>query len=410
MKHTYHLEKFEALKILAIVPSAFCFGLQNLTLDFFSVLRGKVNAHFLNTAWNDGEFQRRVAGLGYSHSLTWFGMFSRKLDLYNLRMSISALWKLPIAWCDFIKLVWRFRPDVIYLANHHEVILLWPLLIFFRKRVVVHMHDPSPSIPFQRFSFFFWRRAVGKFIFISRSVQARTSRLGPSGRWDEVIHNGVRISALARPRQRQKVFINKFQWPDDVLIIGMSGQMTATKGHEDFIDAAARVVDIIPHSRFVIGGKACDPYSTVLKQKIADLGLSGHFGWSGWMDSAQEFYEGLDIFVLASRHDEGFGLVVAEAMERGCAVIATRSGGAVEIVEDGVSGMLINKRDPSDLARALVTLAGNADFRSRISEAARERICEHFDIDRQADQFLKALSSKDMTGNRAPTAISHSNS
>jgi glycosyltransferase involved in cell wall biosynthesis len=378
--------------ILAIVPSSFCYGLQNLTLDLFSHLRGRVDAHFLNTAWNDGEFPRRVDELGYSQSATWLGMFSRKFDWYNLRMTLHALWKLPIAWCDFLVLMRRLRPDVVYLANHHEVILLWPLLILFRGRVVVHMHDPSPPIPFQRFSFSIWRRAVQKFLFISRNVQERTALLGPLSVTDEVIHNGVRISTLRLPRQRNNQLVECFRWPAGSLVIGISGQMTETKGHEDFIEAAALIAPVFPHVRFVIGGKPKEPYCSRLKAQLIKAGLNARVGWTGWLPTAQEFYNGIDILVLASRHNEGFGLVVAEAMERGCAVVSTRSGGAVEIIDDEFSGLLVPKRDPRSLAAALSRLAKDPVLLENLALEGRRRVVENFNGRLQAVKFLDALN------------------
>jgi glycosyltransferase involved in cell wall biosynthesis len=380
------------LKVMVIVPSGFCFGLQNLTLDLFSHLNGRVDAHFLITGWNDGEFPRRVVALGYSQTVTWLGMFSRKLDWYNLKMTLVALWNLPIAWRDFIIQMWRLRPDVIYLANHHEVILLWPLLIFYRERVIVHMHDPSPPIPFQRISFSVWRHAVKKFLFISRNVQDRTALLGPLHPHDEVIHNGVHVSPLQVPRQRNDQHVEFFQWPVDSLVIGISGQMTETKGHEDFIAAAALIASSFPHARFVIGGKPIEPYCSRLKEQVLKTGLSDRFGWTGWLPSAQEFYNGINILVLASRHDEGFGLVVAEAMERGCVVVSTRSGGAVEIIEDGSCGLLVPKRDPKALAAALSRLAKDPIFLENLASTGRKRVVEKFNGRLQADRFLEAIN------------------
>src|SRR5216684_4871455 len=113
-----------ALRVLAIVPSGFCFGLQNLTLSFFSSLSTRVKPHFLNTRWSDGEFPRRLRGLGIPQSVTWLGMFSRKLDRRNLQMTLACVSKLPLAWLDFLKLYRQFRPNVIYFANHHEILLL----------------------------------------------------------------------------------------------------------------------------------------------------------------------------------------------------------------------------------------------------------------------------------------------
>src|SRR5688572_14920854 len=102
--------KAEAPRILAIVPSGFCYGLQNLTLNLFGRIASRANVHFLNTHWNDGEFPRRVRELGLAQSFTWFGMFSRKLDARNLRMTLTCLWKLPLVYFHFLRLYAHFRP------------------------------------------------------------------------------------------------------------------------------------------------------------------------------------------------------------------------------------------------------------------------------------------------------------
>lgn len=379
------------LRVLAIIPSGFCFGLQNLTLDLFGELTDRIDAHFLNTRWSDGEFGKRVEALGYQQTGTWLGMFSRKLDRRNRRMTTEALHRLPRAWCDFLRLMRTFRPDIIYLANHHEVILLWPLLLLHRKRVVVHIHDPSPPILFQKASFFVWRRCVSKFVFISSSVRSRTALLGQLSSSDIVVHNGVRVAPLPPRRDRQHRFTEQFGWDRTCLLVGITGQMTETKGHEDFIDAAEQVATAHPELRFIIGGKPNEPFRSQLRECIAAAGLEDRFGWAGWLDSAQDFYESIDVLVLASRHDEGFGLVVAEAMERGCTVISTESGGATEIIENGISGLLVPKRNPERLANAINSVAENAELRHRLASQGRERVARHFDLKTQAARFLEAL-------------------
>jgi glycosyltransferase involved in cell wall biosynthesis len=378
-------------RVLAIVPSSFCYGLQNLTLAFFGNLSPAVEARFLNTRWNDGEFPRRLDELRIPHSATWLGMFSRRLDPRNVKMTLHCLIKLPIAWWDFMRLCQRFRPDVIYLANHHEIILLWPLLLFYRHRVVCHMHDPPPAIPFQRASFAVWRRAVGRFLFISKSVRDRTELLGPLGVKDAVIYNGVKVSPLAWPRQRDERFVRQFGWPADSVIVGITGQMTATKGHEDFL-AAARQAATDHRLRFVIGGRPLEPMATRLRELVREYGLEPRVGFADWLPSSQDFFSAVDVLVLASRHDEGFGLVLAEAMERGAVVLATRSGGATEIVEHGGSGLLIEKQAPVQMADCLLRLAADPALRGRLARAARERIEAHFDLARQVARFEEALA------------------
>lgn len=379
------------LRVLAIVPSSFCFGLQNLTLSFFGNLSPGVRPYFLNTRWNDGEFPRRLDALGLPHTATWFGMFSRKLDARNVKMTLHCLVKLPIGYWDFFRVYRRFRPDVIYLANHHEMILLWPLLLLLRNKVVCHMHDPPPAIPFQRASFAVWRQAVNRFFFISESVRERTAQLGAPGPRDRVICNGVKISPLELPRVRDIRFVRQFGWSEGDVIVGITGQMTETKGHEDFLEAARLTAARNPRLRFVIGSRPLEPMAARLAALVEEHRLESCVKFSGWLPTPQDFFGAIDVLVLASRHDEGFGLVVAEAMERGAAVIATRSGGAVEIIEHGVSGFLIGKRSPAELAERVSDLANDAGLRGRLAAAGRRRVEAHFNLARQVKLFEEEL-------------------
>jgi glycosyltransferase involved in cell wall biosynthesis len=379
------------VKVLAIVPSAFCFGLQNLTLDFFRNVSPRILPFFLNTRWNDGEFPRRLDSLGVPHSATWLGMFSRRLDFYNLKMTLNCLIRLPIAYWDFVRIYRRFRPDVIYLANHHEMILLWPLLFLLRHKVVCHMHDPPPPIPFQRISFAIWRMAVNRFIFISESVRKRTELLGPNGPRDKLVVNGVQVSELNLPRVRDARFTNQFTWPQEVVIVGITGQMTATKGHEDFLTAAKIIAERDSNVRFVIGSRPLEPMFSRIKELIKEYNLTESVGFSGWLPAPQDFFSATDILVMASRHDEGFGLVVAEAMERGAVVVATRSGGAVEIIEDGVSGFLVSKNAPGEIAERVLALCSNPEMRKRLVQVGRARVETQFNLTTQSSVFENEL-------------------
>jgi glycosyltransferase involved in cell wall biosynthesis len=379
-------------RILAIVPSAFCFGLQNITLALFERISKEVPCHFLVTKWNDGEFPGRLRKLNIPFTEAWLGMFSRKLDWRNLRMTIECLIKLPSAYVVFARLFRRFQPTCIFLANHHEAILLWPMLLFQRKKVACHLHDAPPAIPFQKASYRIWRTGIGRFIFISQSARERMAELGPIHQNDAVIWNGVEIRELIVPRKRTDRFCTMFGWPADSLIVGLTGQMTPTKGHEDFIAAAALVARANPKARFVIGGKSIEPYFSTLRAQIAAEGLPGVIEFSGWAESASDFFDGIDLFVLASRHDEGFGLVLAEAGERGLASVATRSGGATEIIVDGETGILVKKTNPDEMASAILKLLEDEQLRQETGGRARARVIEFFNLDRQAEKIKAFLA------------------
>jgi glycosyltransferase involved in cell wall biosynthesis len=379
-------------RILAVVPSAFCYGLQNITLAFFEKISKHIPCHFLVTKWNDGEFPARLRKLNIPFTEAWLGMFSRKLDWYNLRMTLECLIKLPSAYLKLARLIRRFQPTCIFLANHHEAILLWPMLVFFRNKVVCHLHDVPPAIPFQKLSYRIWRTGIGRFIFISQSAKQRMAALGPVNEDDPVIWNGVQVRDVSSPRERSGHFCAQFGWPSDCVVVGVTGQMTPVKGHDDFIAAAAQIARSNPRARFVIGGKPLEPFHKSLIARIAAENLSDVVRFSGWTENVSSFFEGIDLFVLASRHDEGFGLVVAEAGERALACVATRSGGATEIIIDGETGILVPKHDAAAMASAIQTLLENGDARRDMGGRARARVVEFFNLDRQSEKLESFLT------------------
>src|SRR6185295_6925740 len=188
------------------------------------------------TRWNDGEFAKRLSQYGFGFSYSWLGMFSRKMDWYNLRMSFQALIKLPRLYFDFIVLRIRKKPDIIFFANHHELIMLLPALFFTRIRVVCHMHDPSPIQPFHKFTFRLYNSVVDNFIAISKDVKMRLVELGCDKNKIIVVYNGVELPGKMNGMRSEK-FIQMFGWPSKSFVVGIIGQMTATKGHEDLVEA-----------------------------------------------------------------------------------------------------------------------------------------------------------------------------
>jgi glycosyltransferase involved in cell wall biosynthesis len=91
-----------------------------------------------------------------------------------------------------------------------------------------------------------------------------------------------------------------------------------------------------------------------------------------------EFYRDADLFVLPSVL-EAFGMPLAEALAAGVPAVASRTGGIVDIVEDGVTGLLVEPGDSLALARAIERLLDDGDLRSRVAEAGRVKAAASFD-------------------------------
>lgn len=381
------------LRVLAIVPCPTVFGLQIMTLRFFERLSGKIKSHFLVTRWTDGQFARRLDQLAIPYTYSWLGMFSRKLDRRNLEMTISCIARLPRLYWDFVRLVQTYRPDVIYVGNYHELILLFPVLLPLRLPVVYHVHNLLPSAPFYQWSFSFWKRAVNHYIAVSESVKDSILSLGVDPKKISLLYNGIDLSHFEYAEKRTNYFCNKYGWPHESVIVGMTGQMNEIKGHVDLLAAARVVYQKDSRIRFVIGGKQDQSYFRLLQEQVAENDLTEIAAFSGWQDDMTGFYRGLDIFVFPSRCDEAFGLVSAEAMATGLPVISTRSGGASEVVENGKTGILVERQCPDQLSDAIASLVSSSAKRKMMGIEGRRRVETFFELSKQSSQLQTVLEN-----------------
>ena len=154
------------------------------------------------------------------------------------------------------------------------------------------------------------------------------------------------------------------------------------------------------NTKFVTGGRVSDDqFALQLRRLIADRGMSDWIRFSGWLPLAIEFYEGIDVLIVASHHDEGFGLVLAEAAERGVpAITIVYLEEAVEVVVDGKTGMVVKKRDPQSLARAMTILAADETLRGQMGQQARARVVQEFDLAVQSDRFVDLINQSVRSG------------
>jgi len=209
-----------------------------------------------------------------------------------------------------------------------------------------------------------------------------------------VVYNAVSV-AENNGEAQQIGFREELGVPQGALLVGMVGRITHWKGQEILTQAAALVLQSHPDVRFVaVGSYFADEshYLQKLKSLIDRLGLNGRFHLVDYRSNVTDVYRALDIFVLPSIKPEPFGRVTVEAMIQGRAVIATNHGGTVELIEDGVTGMLVPPSDPKSLAAAIELLLADRVLREKIGQAAALYAQENFGLPGYGEQIRNVIN------------------
>ena len=202
----------------------------------------------------------------------------------------------------------------------------------------------------------------------------------------EVIHCGVDVQAF-QPVERR---------PGPALQIVAVGTLHEVKGQVHLVDACKLLADdgIDVHCRFIGDG----PDREALASRIADAGLTGRVELSGRMtsDDVARVLAESDVLVAPSAPTrsgkrEGIPVVLMEAMATGLPVVASRLSGIPELVEDGVSGLLVPPADPAALAAALRRLADDPGLRTRLGAAGRDTVLRDFDVARNSQTLLARI-------------------
>ncbi len=163
--------------------------------------------------------------------------------------------------------------------------------------------------------------------------------------------------------------------PEEGIFVLFAGRLAPEKGLHRLLPVMAGM----PECRLLVVGDG--PERNTLQHWAHDL--SGRCVFAGFQADMDPWYAAADVVALPSLR-EAFPMVLVEAAARALPVVASRVGGVPEIVEDGVTGLLVPPDDADALSAALKMLAGDGPMRKSMGEAARERWRKHHTADRMA--------------------------
>jgi glycosyltransferase involved in cell wall biosynthesis len=289
---------------------------------------------------------------------------------------------------DLSKLVRRNQIQIV----HAHMARDYPLASYavrknHNSRLIVTRHVLFPLNRLHRLTL----SRAARIIAVSQGVatQLRTEKIAPLEKISVVL-NGIDVVRFADARAAfdRRQFLHQWNLPEHSLLVGTVGELTPLKGQSEFLKAAVEVIKQCPNTHFVIAGTDNSPGKTngaVLEDLISRLNLTERVTIVPWLEDIAQLYSALDVFVSAS-HTESFGLAIAEAMASASAVVATRTEGAREIIQPGVTGLLVPIGDADELAEALLELLTDNDRRVRMGTAAQQTVSAKFKIERMIDE------------------------
>jgi len=222
-----------------------------------------------------------------------------------------------------------------------------------------------------------------KVIAISKLVQ---KTFDAKSRYDDkmvMIYNALDVSAHNLEMNRTRPLRKRWGFHSSDFLVANVGRLGSEKGCAYFLKAIEKVIREEPALRFVVVGDRSfygnDDYYRTLLELSEDLGIQNQIKFVGFEANVPEIMSSIDLLVLCSEN-ESFGRVVIEAMAMEKPAICFNSGGPKELIENGVTGVLIPPRDVDALAKAIVTLYRNKELRCRMGKLGRQTVVQKFNV------------------------------
>lgn len=271
----------------------------------------------------------------------------------------------------------RYRPAVIHV---NTTALIAASFIRRRRdtRMVWHVHEIVLRPRFLAGAFrLIPLYAADRVVAVSDAVRRWVGWSPFAGARVARIHNGIEWRPAGPPRHP----------PPRVAYVG---RLNRWKGYELFIEAVGLVAGKHPAASFLLIGDA--PAGEEWRvgdaaARIAAQGIASRLAPLGFVADPPAIMETVDIVCVPSTQPDPFPTVILESMRAGCAVVASDQGGAPEMIEDGVTGLLVPPGDAPALAAALDRLLGDAELVAKLGARARDHVLHAFGVERFVDEW-----------------------
>jgi glycosyltransferase involved in cell wall biosynthesis len=362
-------------RILVVCGGSHVSGLEIMNLTLMKQLKEAGHSVCcLVSGWNDGAFIARLENLEIPYKSVKLG----NLYLSRLLWTLATILNLPKAIFQINYLLKEYKPDIIILNDHRNFLhagFLWNGLN------LIYWEENLPAFGlFNKITFKYLHKKARAIIACSDFVKNRLEALMPGSSKIKTIHNSIETS--------DNIFSVQIRDFNEPIRIGIVGQIIPRKGHLMLVEAFAVLLNKNLNCAIHIYGNDQTAYAVEVSRLVNKYGLSRHVHWKGFVNDKNNIYGNLDIVVVPSV-DEPFGLVALEPALWNLPVVAARSGGLPEIIEDECSGLLFNPDDFQELAIQLEKLITSPSLRDEMGRQAKIRLNQYFTAQRMTDKFIE---------------------
>jgi glycosyltransferase involved in cell wall biosynthesis len=225
------------------------------------------------------------------------------------------------------------------------------------------------------------RRDAEAWVAMSRRIREEMLEAGVPAERVALIPHGVDTARFRPAAAEERAELRSVLGLPPGPLATFSGRLLRGKGLETLVDAFAAAAERVAELHLVLLGSGDGQFLSVeaeLRARVAERGLGERVLFAGRVERVFDWLRAADFFVLPSLY-EGLGIALVEAAACGLAAIGSRTGGIVDVIEDGGSGLLVPPGDARALALALETLASDAERRLAMGARARQIALARFD-------------------------------
>lgn len=223
---------------------------------------------------------------------------------------------------------------------------------------------------------------------VSGALKSEAERITPSQKEIVVVYTGCDVAQFSFSKAARLLFRERLGIPPESLVLIFVGHLLRAKGLFELIDAFRLLYREHPDLHLILVGAGEDGKALATEAAEANVGDRVHFVGARPHDEIPGWLSAADVFVLPSWH-EGLPNAVVEAMACERPVVATRVGGIPEAVEDGESGVLVERGDVEALADAITLLAKDSTRRASMGAAGRRIVERRFTWEKNAEKTVQ---------------------